>query len=370
MISQKKIAEHLNLGRSTVANILRGGGAQKYNEETCRAVLEAAEKFGYRPNKASRSVRLGRTNIIGVIHFGGPTEASRQAFSVLADGIKSYGYDIFVIDLSWYGGDFTRALDQLVEMRVEGVIICHMTNFLGVNEIDILRRAGIPAVSMAGNEQWNIPVVCADIIGAMHKLVDHLVQIGHRRLLLLTHQNEMRSTLNRIEGFTQAIEKNGGSILPHLRATDEVIQWPGADPCAPFTPQGRIARVNAAQHFDPGYDYTLRLIEMKALPDVILCSNDQWAQGAFTALLGAGLKIPEDVAVTGFDNDRLADFPPYYLTTVAQPIRAECEKALVLLIEQIQGRPRPEEPLLFPCELVIRKSCGHARASKGHPLAP
>jgi LacI family transcriptional regulator len=359
MVSQKKIAEYLKLGRSTVANILRDGGAQKYNEETCRAVLEAAERFGYRPNRASRSVRLGRTNIIGVIYYGSSSESSRQAFSFLSEALAEKGYDIHAVDLIWCGGDFRRALDQLVEMRVEGVIICQMTDYLAAGEIDILQRAGIPAVSMAGNEQWTFPVVFTDIAGSMRKMVNHLLEVGHRRLLLLTNRNEMRSILSRIRGFTEALEERGGAIIPCLRP-DEVMQWPKAKNGS-LEPSGKIVRLDYVRDFDPAYDYTLRLIEAGALPDAILCSNDQWARGVFTALLSKGLQVPGDVAVTGFDNDRLADFAPYYLTTVAQPVREQAAKALEMLETLMQGGKLDAEQVSLPCELVIRRSCGACR---------
>jgi len=352
MISQRKIAEHLNLGRSTVANILRGENLLKYSEETRRAVLETAERFGYRPNRASRSIRLGRTNVIGVIHFGGHNDVSRQAFNLLAKGIAARGYDIYVLDLTWYDGSISKALDKLVEMRVEGVVVCYMAHFFGATEIDILKRAKIPAVSIGGNEKWGIPTVHGDARTPLNQMVKHLVSQGIRRLQILTNHYNARTTLNRIEGFKSGILEVGGKILDNPGRSETIAQWPTEEGIF-----GKITQIEIAPNqFEPAYQYVNRLIDAGTLPEAFVCSNDQWARQVFLALLQRGLKVPEDVAVTGFDNDNFGNYPPYYLTTVAQPIEAECEKVLEILLALIKGEKLSQEHFVFPCNLVIRKS--------------
>jgi LacI family transcriptional regulator len=361
MISQKKIAEHLKLGRSTVANILRGEGSQKYSDETRRAVLEAAERFGYRPNRASRSVRLGRSNLIGVIHFASVYETGRRMGESLSQIITERGYELFVVDLAWHGGNFQRAIDHLVESRVEGVIISQMVERFGAQEISRLTRAGIPVVALHGSDTWGVPVVFGDLSAAFRSLTQHLIEVGHRRLLLMVTHYSAWSAEKRIEGFKRGLEDACGEILPNLRSPDEVVQWP-ANPEGKLV--GKIVRLPAdGQYFDSAYDYTRRLIDAGALPDVLVCSNDQWAKGAITALLQAGLRVPEDVAVTGCDNDSFGDFAPYYLTTISQAIPENCAKVVELMIDLIQKRELPQKEYSFPCSLVVRRSCGAVLAT-------
>lgn len=352
MISQRKIAEHLNLGRSTVANILRGENLLKYSEETRQAVMEAAERFGYRPNRASRSIRIGRTNVIGVIHFGGQNEVSRRAFNYLAKGIADRGYDLYVLDLTWYDGSISKAVDKLVEMRVEGVVICYMADYFGAAEIDILKRAKIPAVSIGGNEKWGIPTVHGDAESSLKEVVKHLISVGHQRLHLLTNNYKARTTGNRIAGFKAGILEAGGTILDNPGQSDAIIRWPKEDGL-----YGRITQIEVTPNlFEPAYQYVNRLIDADILPDAFVCSNDQWARQTFLALLQRGVKVPDDVAVTGFDNDQFCNYPPYYLTTVAQPIEAECEKVVELLLALIKGEKLQQDHFVFPCSLVVRKS--------------
>jgi LacI family repressor for deo operon, udp, cdd, tsx, nupC, and nupG len=367
MISQKKIAEHLNLGRSTVANILRNEGTQKYSEETRRAVLETAEKFGYRPNRASQSVRRGRSNLIGVIHFGTAYEVSRQIGENLNRVIAAHGYGLFVVDLHWHGGEFASAIDLLIETRVEGVIISMMVEQFGAEEISRLTRAGIAVISLQGNSEWGIPIVHSDTAGAFAELTRHLINVGHKRLLLMINQYSANTTMSRIEGFTRGLREAGGELLPNHGSLDEVIQWPASKQGVLV---GKIVRLNVNRgHFEPSFEYTRRLIEAGTLPDAMLCSNDHWARESIIALLQAGLRVPEDVAVTGFDNNSYADFAPYYLTTAAQPIPLATEKSVELLLQMIQKRELPQQEYVFPCSVLVRRSCGAALTSTS-PRSP
>lgn len=351
--TQLAIAKELKLSRTTVAEILGGRVSHRYNAETCRMVLEAARNANYRPNRAAQMVRRGRSNLIGIVHFGGMYEVSRQVRHFLTQGISASGYNYSVNELHPYDGGSRLAMERLLEERVEGVIISGMVEAFGADDISLLTQAGVPAVTLAGSENWGIPAVYEDAHDAMRRMTNHVIGVGHRRILLLTNLYQARPTASRISGFSEAIEANGGVLLPSVSALPKK---------ADSGVIGMVARVEADRGvFDMlacSYRYMHQLIAAKAVPDVILCHNDQWARGVIAAALEAGLRIPEDVAVTGFDNEALSSYAPYYLTSVAQPSAVAAEKTLSLIVGLIQGRTFSQEKYAFPCDLVVRRSCG------------
>ncbi len=358
MITQKKIAEHLGLGRSTVSNILRGDRTQRYDEVTRKLVLETAEELGYRPNRAARSIRMGRSNLVGVIHFGMGYEVSRQVAHYLPQAVAETGYEVFVADLGWHAGSYRRAVEQLVEARVEGVIIAHMTEGFTLEEVGILKRAGIPVAALAGNEMLGVPVVCGDSESATQEMVNHLVGLGHRRIVQLLNRYDSRPMRNRAAGFAKGIAACGGRLIAE-HDPEPVTEWlrrPGRGL------EGRLVRLEQEQGlFDstiPAYRYVRGLIAANALPDAIVCANDQWAKGAFSAAFEAGLRVPEDFAVTGFDNESFSAYAPYYLTTAAQALDEECSKITEVIVDLIQGRSLSQKQFVYPCRVITRRSCG------------
>jgi LacI family transcriptional regulator len=337
--TQKDIAEAVGVSRETVSHILGGKGIHRYNEETRQKVLEAANALGYRPNRAAQTIRKGRSNLVGVIHFGTSYHIARQTAHFLPQAINGRGYDTFVVDLSWHGECHRRALDQLVEARVEGVIIAHMVETFGRDDVQILTQAGIPALTLAGNEKLGIPVLYGDSRGAFRDLVTHLGKVGHKRFLLLTTSHQGRTKLSRVAGF-----RDGLHTLGHPDVSGEIVELE--------------AERGGFDSSIPAYQYVRRLIQAGQLPDAIVCTNDHWARGAFAAALEAGLKIPEDLAVTGFDNEPFGAMAPYFLTTATPDVGAECEKAAEVMADLIANKPLPQREYIFPCELVIRRSCG------------
>ncbi|MEO8205310.1 MAG: LacI family DNA-binding transcriptional regulator [Chthoniobacterales bacterium] len=357
MITQKKIAQHLNPSRSTVANILGGEKHQKYNKDTRERVLKTSEEFGYRVNRSSRSVRTGRSNLIGVVHFNPVYEVTRTAMGGLLHAIDAKGYGILTEDLSWQGDRSMRAVEQLVEARVEGVVIVATTAAFDSRPTSLLQRAGIPAITLFGNEKLGLPSIYEDHRMAMRSMTEHIIDHGHRHIVLLLGQHDTRPNLKNIEGFKDAILACGGKITtspfkPQNRKSHETVPQP----------TGYIARIKASMDSpDIGMEareYMRDILKKKTLPDAILCASDQWALAVIGTILAAGLRVPEDIAVTGIDNEVFASYPPFELTTIAKPIAEGCAKAAEMIVEMIRGKSPEEKDFILPCKLIVRRSCG------------
>ncbi len=345
--TQKALARELNVSRTTVAQVL-GGMAHRYSEETQRRVWEAARRLNYRPHRSAQAMRRGRSNLIGVIHFGGSYEVSRQMRYGLVQEVGVCGYEVLPVEFSLMPGREHRVVEQLLEARVEGVIIANSIESFGEEDIHILKSAGLPVVALSGRKDWGLPAVYEDIPGVMRRMVCHLNDLGHRDLLLLTNLYEARQTLCRIQGFEEGLAQCGGKI--GAAADDGQLT-------------GRIERVHADRGFfdtaEPAYHFMKSLIAHGGpLPDAVLCHNDHWARGVYAAAHEAGLRVPDDLALTGYDNESFGAYPPFEFTTTVTPIAQEVERAVQMLMDLIHHRPLVEDQCVFPCELVIRRSCG------------
>lgn len=318
-------------------------------------MLWAAEELGYRPHRAALTMRKGRSNLIGIIHFHTIYEIAQQAARFLPVAIHEYGYETLTVDLGWQGNDYQNAIHQLISARVEGVIIIQTVESFTQKEIALFTKVGIPVVAVSGSLEWGVPSIRSDIQSGIKDLSTHLISQGHKKLLLLVPDYHSGATRSRVAGFRQGIEDAGGEMMD----SGTRKEWLFSN-----EENGISGWVEAVHDGDkPAYWFTHTLLKEGKLPDAIMCSNDHWARWVFSALLEAGLSAPEDVALTGVDNEEFGAYPPYYLTTLAQPRAKQCAQAVELLMKMLQGDVEALDPYTIPhpCELIIRKSCGASR---------
>jgi DNA-binding LacI/PurR family transcriptional regulator len=367
MITQKNIAEHLGMAPKTVANILSGQSGYRYNEETRNRVIAAAEKLGYRHNRISRALKRGRSNLIGIINFGAHAEIAQKTQSKLPRFINAEGFDYLSIDLNWHGGDIARVIDEMIQARVEGVMISHMVEAFGPHYTTMLAKAGIPAVTIYGDEKLNIPIVADDARSAFFAMTRHLQCVGHRRLMLLVSRSAGRPTMQRVEGFQLAMRDFAETTVlddSELFGSSQTrLPWTG-------TSSGLVLRLDISRR---GYNYTQAchhamalILAMDAPPDAIVCFNDLAAFGAFTAAFEAGLRVPDDVSITGGDNDLFGTFPLYGLTTIEKDLDGACGLAVETLAALVRKQKTVCKNHFFPSSLVLRTSCGR-RPEPGAP---
>ncbi len=365
MITQKNIAEHLGIALKTVSNILSGKTGYRYSEKTRQRVLSAAEELGYRANRISRAVRTGRSNLIGVINFSPSAEVSRAAEAVLSRCINAEGFDYLSIDINWHGGDIERVVDEVIQLRAEGVIISHMSAAFDARYTAMLEKVGIPVVGIYGDDKLNIPVVADDARSGFYALTRHLQQVGHQRLLLLVNNYDSRPMRHRVAGFELAMAGFG----PCRNFSEKAFFERGRKSC-PWAGEasGLILRADITRaSYNPtlmGYETTKRLLRMKALPQAIVCSNDLTAFGVYTAIFEEGARVPKDIALTGCDNDLYGSFPLYGLTTLKKDLETTCAQTVELLVSKLRKQPVANETRLVASQQVLRTSCGRSGAEE------
>lgn len=372
MISQRKIAESLGMPTSTVANILNG--TPYYKKETRERVLKAAAELGYQRNRASIAIRRGRSNVVGVIHFGSAYETANQGIFFLVEALKNYGYDYVVVDQRWHAGNVQRMLNEMIQARVEGVILIgngSRDEAFSPASLVTLERAGVPVVSLYGDDYQDLPLVGDSAKSSFHAMACHLQAIGHRSILLPSCPSNERSTLGRIEGFEQAMKGRG----PFFILDEEGFgrKWSKLRSEHRDGSIGIVIRLNSRQNFSQddflkAYgEFSRRLFASGELPDAIMCANDRAACSVFGAAHDLGLRIPGDVAVVGADDDAIGKLSMFRLTTIRMDITRSSRAAVDMLMELLKNGKIENREISFPAELVLRQSCGRLIGPEEEP---
>jgi len=300
--------------------------ATRFPEKTRKRILAAAAKFNYRPNFVARSLRKQQTFTIGVLV---PEVSEGYAALVLA-GIEDYllqaGYFYFVVSHRHK----THLLEQyprlFMDRLVEGIIAVDTTELPFIPQV--------PTAVVSGHRRMpGITNVVLDHRRAAVLALEHLLQLGHRRIAFIKGQPFSSDTETRWSSIRDAARKLGLPIDPNL-----VTQLQADSP----TPE-------------PGYDVTKSLLAKHRHFTAMFAFNDISAIGAIRALLDSGMKVPADVSVIGFDDIQSAAFQNPRLTTIRQPLRRMGELAAETLLKRIRGTEHHKVIAVEP-ELIVRES--------------
>ena len=337
----KDVGEHLGLSPATVSLVLnQSPGAESIPEETQQRVLAAVEELGYRPNLVARSLRSRRTFSIGVLV---PEISEGYATGVLSgveDHLLDEGYRYLLASHRFDSRLIAENLSHLKDRLVEGFVLVNT---------QLAMPPGLPTVCVSGHQRLEDVVnVIIDHERAAELALAHLAELGHERIAVLKGHPWSADASFRWRAIEKAAASLGLGIPPEL--TLEI---------GDETPNGRKASPEV--HYREGYLYGQKLLAAGADFSAFFAFNDISAIGAIKALTDAGLGVPEDISVVGFDDIESAAYHSPALTTVRQPLREMGETAGRLLLEWLGGqRPSSEEITVEP-ELVVRSSTGPAR---------
>jgi LacI family transcriptional regulator len=306
--------------------------------QTRERVWKAIQESGYEPHAAARSLVTNRTGIIGLIVPEAVTTLFTDPFFLLLiQGIAATcNHHQYHLMLSLFGG---RKDQEDLYRRVvgsgylDGVIIASTT--LDDPLIPRLLRDGVPFVSVGRYPDQEVSYVDVDNVGGARKAVEYLLRSGHRRIATITGPQRMIAGWDRLAGFREALRA-------HSLPVDGTLVVEGD-----FTEEGGRAAMQS-------------LLPHK--PDAVFVASDTMALGALRALREAGLSVPEDIALVGFDDMPYAATAAPPLTTVRQPIRRVGALASDTLLDIIDNGLEPVRRTVVPTELVVRASCGAKQA--------
>lgn len=330
------------MSTATVSRVVHGQDGVRLS--TRRRVLEVIEALGYVPDSAAQSMGRGRKEVIGLVAIEGrgpDTDVEQEGLLFIEEVLR--GVESTLSPLGWpvlvsvrrdaHHADAFQWL-QKMSAKVDGLLIAE-----GIAAEHMARLASrIPIALISGApDQPRADVVHADNLAGTRALVSHLIE------------RHGRSSLFYVGGPAEA---------PDARARraafeQELARHPGARLAGSF--EGRF--VSASGQLAMREILAARQLGGE-MPDAIVCANDQMAIGAMRELHAAGLRVPEDVAVTGFDDIHLGALLAPPLTTVHQPMRLLGERACALLLDRISDPTLPRRVERLPTELVVRESCG------------
>jgi len=332
--SLRSLAEYLGLSPATVSVVMNDSPAAKaIPQRTKDRVQHAARELQYRPNFFARSLSLKRGFTVGVIL----PEMSEGYASLVMSGIDDYllreGYFYFVASHRNKPDLIQEYPQMLIERSVEGLIFLNTP---------VTRPLSVPAVSISGHEKVKgVTEVVMDNDKATWLALEHLVRLGHRQIAFFKGQPGSADTEHRWAGICRAASKLGIEIRPEL-----TVQLQGYS----HQPEPSVP--------EEGYVYAQRLLAGRRRFTALFAFNDVSAIGAIRAFRDAGLRVPEDVSVVGFDDVQAAAYLTPRLTTVRQPLRQMGELAAMHLLQRITSNGSgsfPSEIFVEP-ELVVRES--------------
>jgi DNA-binding LacI/PurR family transcriptional regulator len=375
---QIDIARRLRIPRTTVSAAFH---TDRLRPELKQRILDAAEKMGYRPHRYAQVMRSGKTGLIGIIRSSLPA-ATRLRLDVAASkAVGASGYEPLLKDADWieHPEDLPRLMDGLLDAHVEGVLFLGISATLPASEIERVRNRRIPVVSINGIVLPGVAQVRNDACQGALALTRHVLSLGHRRPLLLTRwpatpssaqwydPNYNWAMAERIAGFQRAVAEAGGRVNdaePLL--TDLGIRQSHARSLRHSAHGGIEAEIIIESPegqwndlFHPGKEAMKKILQRPRRPSVVICHNDFWAVGALTACAEAGVRVPDDISLTGFDGLLISEYGSVPLTTAIQPVEAMANTAVKLLAELVRtGRRYKTGPhAKLPYEIVSRKSC-------------
>ncbi|ELK48461.1 LacI family DNA-binding transcriptional regulator [Halobacillus sp. ACCC02827] len=339
MAKMSDVAKLAGVSTATVSRVLRNPEAVK--PVTKAKVDQAIEQLNYEPNMLARHFRRTETNTILVL----VPNIRNTVFAEIVGGIEEeasvHGYRVLLRNTNNQFGSEYGSVEHLKQRQVDGMIMLSpkMEERLMLeisNEFPIVLATAHLASS-------NIPFVSIDNKKSGWKATEHLIRLGHKRIACISGPLRMPLSELRYEGYRQA-------MIEHGLGVDER-----------FVREGDFT-------YESGYEHMTSLLSQAERPTAVFAASDDMAIGAINAASAVEWKVPEDLAVVGFDNIQFASMYNPPLTTIAQPFFDMGKRAMELLLKKLNGEEVTKMEHLLSDELVIRESCGAKQQKKVVPL--
>jgi DNA-binding LacI/PurR family transcriptional regulator len=334
------IAATIGVAPMTVSRVVNGTGY--VSDETREKVMTAVRKMSYRPNGVARNLKRQRTDTVGLVLGDISNPYSTELANAVREVLSVRGYNLFICISEHSAKEDITAFESLVDHNVDGIIVATRSNAEGDEHLLEIVDGDMPVVVVGRDFHHDqVDFVSADNLTGGFEATRHLIDLGHRRIGFIGATLNNKGSLKRLQGYLNALEAHDIDIDERLIT--------GRRDAASEVPGYSTERM--------GYEGMKRLLSLPKRPTAVFARNDFTAVGAMTAIKEAGLSIPKDLAIVGFDDIPLAVHTVPPLTTVRQPMRLQGQLAAEMLVSRIAGKePRQRIERILNCELIIRES--------------
>ncbi|MDN4070072.1 LacI family DNA-binding transcriptional regulator [Paenibacillus vini] len=324
----KDVAKQAGVSVATVSRVLNN--LPGYSEETKRRVEQAVEELGYQPNAIARGLVNRRTETIGVLFPSVSSSFSSEILHGIEEVAHKHNYSVIVCNTAEDGKRTMKYLQVLREKRVDGII--YSSGVLEPEYYEAVQAMGVPLVLVATKSDWDdVPFIKVDDRQAAYDAAAYLISQGHREIAMIGGgESDRIAGQPRYEGFRQALRDHG------LPLREDHVQDGG------FT-------------FEGGCGAAERLLTASPEVTAVFAAGDEMAIAVISVAARLGIAVPDQLAVIGYDNLKLAEMSNPPLTTVAQPLHEMGRMASEKLIEMLAtGQPAASE--VVPHRVIERQT--------------
>ena len=323
-----EIARRANVSTATVSRAINQSGPVK--AATARKVWRAISELNYYPNSHARALVSGRSRLIGLI----VSDITNPFFPELIRSFETQAsqqqYDLLFTSTDYLTSRMTTCLRRMLERKVDGVAM--MTSEMDMSLIKELGRRGVPLVFMdVGQVGPKMSHVAIDYANGVKQAVDHLVALGHKQIGFISGPLDLHSARTRRQAFLDAVRGHG------------------------LSPDKRLIR-EGTHTAEGGQKAMAAILRLSRHPTAVVSSNDWTAIGALHAIHAAGLRVPSDISLVGFDDIPLVSYTNPSLTTVRMSAADVGSTAFDALFKLIGGERLEGDVYQVPTRLIVRES--------------
>ena len=326
----KDVAERASVSVTTVSHVLNK--TRYVDRKLVRRVEDAFRSLGYQPNALARGLRRQETRMLGMVVPDNRNLYFAELARSVEDACFELGYNVILCNSDEDPAKESAYLSLLAEKRVDGIVfVASGTDRSGVQA---LLQHKIPVVALDRElKGMNCDSIIVDNRDGGRQATLHLISGNHRRIGCISGPKNLASAKDRLQGYRDALAEARLPVEPAL------IQM------------GNF-------HIEGGYTAVQALLNLPNRVTAIFAANDLMAIGALRGIAARGLRVPEDVAIVGFDDIALAMYTEPPLTTVRQPIREIGKLATELIMARVNGERKEPQSRRLQTSLIVRESCG------------
>lgn len=364
-LKQQEIADKLGISRGTLHRVLVG--SPLVSKKTRERIEEGLKTINYIPNRAAQSLKMGRSLCLGIL---GPARI-RLSNNIKMEGIyrtaEKRGYSVIISYSDGSRERDERGINYLLSQMVDGIITMGRGLCQPSDHFKFYQQTGKPIVSIYPIHDFECDCITLDTATAFEHMTRYLIELGHTRIgLAVFMPRTSRFVQTREHGYVRALEKAGIPFDPGYLVYASPSIMSGEN--IPYVEDLETADMD----FASGFWATREILRRRPPPTALVCASDDTAIGALRAAHIAGLKVPEDLALIGYDDTAVTRYTNPPLTTVEQPNYRMGERAVEVLLDRIEGVNTSKEFIAetVPFRLVVRDSCGgHLSTHRGDTRA-